>query len=750
MKIRQFFSFSVIWILTAVLITLSAASSEENKKFPILYTGKLPDHQKIVARTEIDTHYLQERVADLLKDQKIGENDYQLQLFSESGDLVIRAGNEKIRDQVLEILRNVEKYYYTVIQTKTIALHYANAVELAELLSNIYNPKTYIQQDDGQFFVKRDPSGIDISPDNRTNSIVVTAPLNLINNLQETVASLDRHTTQVLIKVLIAEVSLDENNQFGVEWNFTDGTFLGNDASKGKSVVDFGYQSQTSQDDLLGLKYSVLSADRLKALLQMLKTTSKIDVLSSPQLVTSDNSHGYFQESVRIPVLKTTATATGVISTSVEYQEIGIKLEVTPKINVDDYIKLDVEQTIQNILESATVQNAPTFSNRVVHTSVLAKDGNTVIIGGMLKNNESVTRRKVPVLGDAPLIKNAFRRNFKTSQKTELMVFITPKIIRTDKTIQETVADLNAPRLKEKLENSSRDYFALREEAGSKEIKVTDVGEDRVVINAGKADNVGNKDEFILVRPSKEYYHPQTNQLIAVDELEIGRIRIETVSDKTSICNILYLNKDEKVQPGDLVRPSAGMDFDSFKMISTDFSLKFLADRLQCGIICEVQNSTNSPQIKTEFPWKTNEVQFSIKSGEVFAPLKSVWKGDRYEIFFDNVVEPLEIINLKVTYSLPMDETEVLNEQINNSEAYARFHSFVGGSTGNYQLSISAWFRGRLILRNFDIPPAVIDNPDGSCTLVWTHLGSVQSVEGQFRYAEPEKLLKALKQVKKP
>jgi general secretion pathway protein D len=161
------------------------------------------------------------------------------------------------------------------------------------------------------------------------------------------------HSLSVLNDVipwfLIAEITLDDTSQFGLEWKYAAQNRIGGASVRQDPSVDFAnLNDPAKQAKLQGLKYSVIDGEKFSSFLQMLNSKSRINVLSSPQLLTTNNSKAYFEETIKVPTLQTTTTSTGVTSSSIEYQEIGIKLNVTPQVNRDEFINLNINQTMRH------------------------------------------------------------------------------------------------------------------------------------------------------------------------------------------------------------------------------------------------------------------------------------------------------------------------------------------------------------------------------------------------------------------
>ncbi len=263
--------------------------------------------------------------------------------------------------------------------------------------------------------------GVTVIPDVSTNSIiVVTSPENR-EIVERILSQLDRIPEQVMIETLIVEASLDASSKMGVEWNFTKGSSTGSSS--------FGSQADNRQPQ--GLRYT-LSGAQYSVFLQALKSDNRFEVLSTPRIFTSNNATAQINISQSLPyVLNQRVDVNGNLLYNYAFLDVGIILTVTPRITSNGYVTMDVTQTANDFVRY-TEFNAPVVNQREAQTTVSVRDGETVVLGGIIKNSSTTTTNKVPVLGDIPLIGNLFRSTSKARNKTELLVFLTPRVVRSD------------------------------------------------------------------------------------------------------------------------------------------------------------------------------------------------------------------------------------------------------------------------------------------------------------------------------
>ena len=306
--------------------------------------------------------------------------------------------------------------------------------------TNNFNNQVRVTQTAAQAKTSTLAGQVQVQADKDTNSLLfLTSPRNY-EVIKKMVQDLDYARPQVLIEVLVAERSLDNDSELGIEWSLftTTGHWLGQSITSMAST-NFSLQSLFNG----GLRYSI-GNDNVGAMVQAMKKDSKLNILSTPRVLTSDNSAATVKVGRKIPFLTSRqVTDTGSVYNSYNYQDVGITLTVTPKINPDGYVSMNVHPVISKIQE-VTYYEAPVIANREAETEVMVRDGATVIIGGLMKDDFTETVTKVPLLGDVPLVGKFFQSSSKTKEKTELMVFLTPHVIRTP----EDLNNVSAPDLK--------------------------------------------------------------------------------------------------------------------------------------------------------------------------------------------------------------------------------------------------------------------------------------------------------------
>ncbi len=270
-----------------------------------------------------------------------------------------------------------------------------------------------------------------IEADGDTNSVLVmTSPKNY-EKIRLIIEELDMPVPQVLIKVLLVEVTTSDNLDYGAEFsvlNLRDrnGKTLGTSAG-----TDFDLASKTG-----GFKTTILE-NNLEMTIRALQEIGKLNVLSRPYILTSNNQKATITVGQEVPyVTDTRVTETGQTINTIRYQDIGIILSVTPTINPDGLVIMDIVPEISTITE-ATVKisdtfNASVYAKRSANSRVAILNGQTIVIGGLMQDQETDKVSKVPLLGDIPIIGELFKSTTKKKEKTELLIFLTPQVASGD------------------------------------------------------------------------------------------------------------------------------------------------------------------------------------------------------------------------------------------------------------------------------------------------------------------------------
>ncbi len=280
-----------------------------------------------------------------------------------------------------------------------------------------------------------------------TNSIIVKAPPTIMRSIKSIVAKLDIRRPQVIIEVVIAEVSLDRLEEYGVEWDVSPnasikfgtrfpGLNTNVDGTSGGIVG--GLAGGVVQELGAGLTVGIFRHGSLRALVKMLASDASANVLSTPTLVTLDNQTALIKVGQKVPfaIGQTNNQNTGGNPfTSFDREEVGLSLTIKPQIINNQEIKLQIENILSNIIPNSANNNSggnPTTSERTIVTNVLVNEGKILVLGGLIQDEWRDIKSQVPFLGRIPWIGNLFKSESKELVKKNLMIFLRPKIIHDD------------------------------------------------------------------------------------------------------------------------------------------------------------------------------------------------------------------------------------------------------------------------------------------------------------------------------
>jgi type II secretion system protein D len=261
-----------------------------------------------------------------------------------------------------------------------------------------------------------------------SNTLLLSASPRYFDVIATIIQELDQPPPQVLIQVLLAEVTLTDSTQFGIDWNFTH-LFDKNNVRVG---TNFGMQAAAAGT---GFGVSVTGGD-INAFMRALESQGRVEVLSRPQVLASDNQHAIINVGQRVPfITNSQITQYGGTINTIMYQQVGIILDVTARINPDGFVKLEVKPEVSSISKSSDVQVVPNvpavvIDNRTAETTVTVQDGHTIVIGGLITTNDSKTENKVPILGDIPGLGWLFKSTSVQKDRRELLIILTPTVLR--------------------------------------------------------------------------------------------------------------------------------------------------------------------------------------------------------------------------------------------------------------------------------------------------------------------------------
>ncbi len=278
--------------------------------------------------------------------------------------------------------------------------------------------------------------GIRFIADPRTNSLVIHATADEFETIRDALDRLDIVPLQVMLEAVIAEVTLTKELSYGVQWFFESGmsSFSLSKVSTGAIAASFP-----------GFNY-VAAADNIQVVLSALDQITDVKVVSAPQLMVLDNHTARLQVGDEVPITVQSASLlqdSSAIVNSVEYRDTGVILEVKPRVNSGGLVIMEVRQEVSDVTRTVTSDlDTPTIQQRVIESTVAVQSGETVALGGLIRDNGSKSTSGLPGLSSIPILGALFGTNSEISDRTELLVLITPRVIGSAQQAREITAEL--------------------------------------------------------------------------------------------------------------------------------------------------------------------------------------------------------------------------------------------------------------------------------------------------------------------
>lgn len=321
--------------------------------------------------------------------------------------------------------------------TEVYPLANRDATEIASIAESLLQDVISSEPAEGTQAVSMD--GTRIAADKTRNAVIVRASRAQHQEMGQIIKLLDQAQAQVLIEATIAEVVLNDQVELGVRWFFETGNFSNtfSDVTTGAVAANFpGFSS-------------VFSSGSSEAVLNALSSVTDVRVISAPTLMVLDQKDATLQIGDQVPVATQTASsaadADSPTVTNVEYRDTGVILTVNPKIGSNGRVVLGVSQEISSVAATNTSGiDSPTFRQRRIETTVALNNGNTLVLGGLVRETDNVTETKVPGLGDIPVLGNVFRSRDSSKERSELLILIRPRIVRTAREAQSLTSQWRA------------------------------------------------------------------------------------------------------------------------------------------------------------------------------------------------------------------------------------------------------------------------------------------------------------------
>jgi general secretion pathway protein D len=283
-----------------------------------------------------------------------------------------------------------------------------------------------------------------IVTDDRNNALVIVTTPRTYRQIEEALRRLDVEPRQVVIEATIAEVTLTDQLQFGLQWFFRqqNSTF----AFTNSPTTTTNLATAAASQLFPGFSY-LFSSSNIQVALNALSSMTKVDVLSAPELLVLNNHTAQLQVGASVPVpvqqAQSVVTPGAPLVNTISYLDTGVILSVTPRANASGEVTLDIEQDVSDAESTTSSQlDAPTVNQRRIKSSVTVQSGESIALGGLISTNHNLNRTAVPLLGNIPIVGNLFRNQNDTKTRTELLVLIQPRVITNSSDARAATSDL--------------------------------------------------------------------------------------------------------------------------------------------------------------------------------------------------------------------------------------------------------------------------------------------------------------------
>ncbi len=379
--------------------------------------------------------------------------------LKEINAVLIVARNSEGMDQIYRWIKEIDSGELVEKEVFIYQVENGDAEEIAKILQDTFyegtssNRKTIVKAKKGKQNIS---SGIRIIPDKTNNLLIIKATKQDYLTIRNLLKKIDVTPRQVVIEMLITEITLNKELEYGVEWFLKNQFKLEGKPYEGHLVLGKENTSPASIGNITGFTYALYRKGDLRSLISALESVSQINILSSPVILATDNKEAKIQIGQEVPIITQQVTNTSAsepnITSTVQYKDTGIILTVKPHINSSGLVKLDIVQEISSAQKNYLgLENTPLIIKRKIETSLVVNNNQTVILGGLIDNRKEVGETGVPILKDIPALGNLFRWRKNTRDRTELLIAITPRVVRT---YQE--AELVMQEFKTKIEDLKR------------------------------------------------------------------------------------------------------------------------------------------------------------------------------------------------------------------------------------------------------------------------------------------------------
>jgi len=294
-------------------------------------------------------------------------------------------------------------------------------------------------------------SRIEIITFEPTNSLIILAPPGIYREMVETIKKIDTYPREVLIEAIVAQVTLTDADQLGIQWSVLHGVHIEGTTFSGLARNSVGNllksEPNFNSGSAGGLSYILFRPDKLSVLINALASRGKVNILSSPRLLVRDQEEASIEVGSEIPTATSSTTSTEATTTtqSIQYKTVGIKLKIKPTISEEKTVVLDLEQEVSSKGDNVQIglegNTYPSFNTTKAKTSIVVPDKTGIIIGGILDETKNKSYQGIPLLSSLPILGGLFRYEKDETTKKELVIIITPNVVVNETESEKLTGD---------------------------------------------------------------------------------------------------------------------------------------------------------------------------------------------------------------------------------------------------------------------------------------------------------------------
>lgn len=434
---------------TNTIILADYIGNIERVKNLLLNLDKNPgDTFELVSLQNTSSNEITRILNSSYKGSNENKRNFTIQSVDSSNSVLLR-GQSGVLEQIKNVIARLDSTTPKNSNLRVIYLKYANAEDIASILKDV--SENLETQGASTGSVKEKSTNISFHKE--TNALIISAQPDIMESLQSVIAQLDIRRAQVLVEALIVELSDNLAKDLGVQYLFS-----GDGENQPVAIQNFGNQnpdlisivgSEANQDSnlsanaatsLLNIQGLAIGVGKMKddgesfaAILNLVSQDANSNILSTPSVMTMDNEISSIIVGQEIPVTtgETLSANNSNPFRSVNRQEIGVKLEVKPQINEGNAVKMEINQEVSSVFGPITSTSTDLITNkRQIQTTVMVETGETIVLGGLIDDDVQESEKKVPVLGNIPLVGRLFKSTSTSRTKRNLIVFLRPTIVR--------------------------------------------------------------------------------------------------------------------------------------------------------------------------------------------------------------------------------------------------------------------------------------------------------------------------------